>query len=388
MNENQKYFVHLLKSHINNSIPSSKPDEVKWKDIFKLGELHNLTGMVCLAIKSMPIEQRPNKGMTYFNQALGQTIQSFEIKQECDELISCELNNAGIKHMFVKGSSIRSLYPVPAVRTSGDIDLIVEMDDFQNATKLLIDKGATVIQDNDIQYVLDYKGQEIELKNYLDHVDGIGKNKYTNNFNNAHIINEYTYELNDTYHLFYVIAHMLDHIKYGGAGLRQLLDIHVLITKYNIDFDYLFQLLDSIGLHKSGMSLIQLSSVLFDTKIPFNNEIDIDLYNLLTDIIINGGVFGFANGDNGTVRLAQTDNNKKLSPIKAFVGLFIVSKDYLYRTYKYANKHHILLPIAYFNRLFDAVFKRGKQNSKYIKSMFNNKESAIKISELNKELQI
>lgn len=388
MDQTQEYFIHLLSSHINNEAPTPI-NNPNWKELFRLGELHNLTGMLCLAIKALPIENRPIKAMTYFNQALGQTLQSVEKKQIASDKISKILSENKIKHIYVKGTAIRELYPVSGVRTSGDIDVIVEQDALDDAGKLLLDNGFELDQSNDIQYVLVQDDVEIELKSYLDHITGLDNNRYFNNFDSVIKYNDYQYILEPTYHLYYIIAHMLSHIKGGGAGIRQLMDVHVLIKNSEIDFNRLFDYFNEYNLTKSAMSILSLSNKLFSTPLPFDAHINDDLFEHLTDIVINGGVFGYANGNLGTVRLAHSINEgKAFAPIKAFIGLFIVSKQYLYRNYDYVQKHHILLPIAYFNRLFDAVFKRGKQNSKNIISMFNDNSSAVKLSELINELEI
>jgi hypothetical protein len=47
-----------------------------------------------------------------------------------------------------------------------------------------------------------------------------------------------------------------------------------------------------------------------------------------------------------------------------------------------------LLPAAYFHRLFLAVFKRRKQNIQSIKTIFSNKDTAMMISDILKEIEI
>ena len=65
------------------------------------------------------------------------------------------------------------------------------------------------------------------------------------------------------------------------------------------------------------------------------------------------------------------------------------SKQYLYNNYKYSERHHVLLPIAFFNRIFDAVFKRTKQNIKSVKTIFkDDNNTALMISDIMKELEI
>ena len=362
--------------------------------VFKLGELHNLSAMLCLSIKKLSPENRPPaKIMSYFNQALGMTIQSYENKVSGIDLLTKLFNENKINHLFVKGAAIRSYYPVAEVRTSGDTDVIVESKNLNKAADILVENGFTLSQRTDIQNVLFYKGEEFEIKNYIDGVNKKCEEFFANPFNGmTENIGENAYSLLPTYHLAYVISHLLRHLTTGGVGIRQLIDVDVLLRSGKTDINKLFDIARELGVEKSFKVVISLSKEYFDTPVDIDFKVNAELKNSLEKVILTGGVFGFAISDNGTSRLIRSLNTSKkqgvLVSLRAFLSMIFVDKEYLYRVYNYSDRHHFLLPLAFFNRLFDAVFKRGKSNAKAISNIFNNKETAIMINDIINELEI
>ena len=394
MNDTQKYFIHLLSSHLNNSppLPNEKAD---WMGVFKLGELHNLTAMLCIEIKKLPPESRPPQNiMSLFNQALGMAIQSYENKMCGINNLIDTLSDNKIDHLFLKGAAIRKYYPVAEVRTSGDTDVVVDKDNLKSSADILLNNGFTLTQQSDIQNVMFFKDEEFEIKNYFDCINDKCEDYFASSFdeNKCCKENEHTYFLLPVYHLIYVCSHILKHFKTGGAGIRQLMDIDVLLRSGEIDLNEFFKIAKELDLEKSFSVLIALSKRYFNTPINFDYEINDKLYSMLEKVILEGGVFGFAISDSGTTRLIESINtsgksNMKAS-LKALFLMFFPKKEYFYRCYPYCAKFHILLPVAYFQRLFEAVFSRGKTNAKSIKTIFSDRGTAQTISDILNELEI
>ena len=394
MNDTERYFIHLLSSHLNNS-PPLPFDSEDWMGVFRLGELHNVTAMLTLSIKKLPVENRPpEKIFNLFKQALGMTLQSYESKAAGIKILEKTLSDKGIEHLYVKGAAIRKYYPSGEVRTSGDTDIIVDKDNLNFSADYLIEKGFSLSQRNDFQNVLFYLDEEYEIETELDGVNSESEKIFKPLFNTDKTVNtdDFTYELEPTYHLFYVISHLLRHLSFGGVGVRQLMDVDVLIRSGECDIERLLDIAESVKLKKSFMAVLTLAKQYFSTPFDIDYQLNPQLKSSLDEIILKGGVFGFAISDNSTPRMVRSINESKksgfIASLKAFLSMIFVNKEYLYKTYKYARNHHILLPIAFFNRLFDAIFKRGKSNFKSVKGMFENNETALMISDIINELNI
>lgn len=63
------------------------------------------------------------------------------------EQLSQQLTAHGIAHMPVKGYYLRQLYPVPELRTFGDIDILIHPEDRRKAHQLMMALGYTAGQD-------------------------------------------------------------------------------------------------------------------------------------------------------------------------------------------------------------------------------------------------
>ena len=394
MNENQKYFIHLLSSHLNNSppLPNTSAD---WMGVFKLGELHNVTAMLTLAIKQLPANNRPPKQiMSYYNQALGMTLQNFDTKKKAIAKLVELLDENKIRHLFLKGAAIRQYYPVGDVRTSGDTDLVVDAENLNRAADILAENGFSLKQRTNVQNVLVYNGEEFEIENYIDCVNSRCEEYFSITFDDekCYKFGDYSYFLKPTEHLIYVISHLLRHLTEGGVGIRQLMDVDVLIRCGEIDLKHLLDTTENLGIGKSTKALLAISKQYFDTPVDLDYVINDNLLGQLEKVIFEGGVFGFAISNPGTARLVESYSLSKkkgfTASIKAFIKMLFPGKDYFYNYYKYSEKHHILLPFAFIHRLFDAVFKRGKQNRESVKTVFGDKGTALMISDIINELEI
>ena len=392
MTKEQEFFIELLSSHINGYIP--KPQEnIDWKEIFELSNKHNVTAIVATQIKLLPESSRvQGKGKSYFNQFLGKTLQSYDEKIEAYNYFVKTLSENGIKHLIVKGAVLRDIYPVKELRTSGDTDVVIQKQDYEKCKEILLSNGFTLSQDTGEELDMYYNGQYFEINNTFEYINDETKRFFENPFDERLSYCEgYTYYLYPIYHLVYVLYHILKHIKNGGAGVRMLLDICVLFNNYSIDVNEFLKIMTSLNLEKSSKTIISICKKLFKLDVELEYAVNEDIEEKLIDTIISGGVFGFSNGNLGVVRLASTMSDKAtvFSSIKAFLGMFIISKDYLMKFYPYARRHRILLPVAYFNRLFNAVFKRGKRNIGNIQSIFSkNNDNAVRLGEILNELEI
>ena len=395
MNETQKYFIHLLSSHLNNSPPLLN-EKADWMGVFKLGELHNVTAILTTQIKRLPQEDRPEKSViNYFNQALGMTLQRYNSKALAIDKLNDVLDKAEIRRLFLKGAAIREYYPIGELRTSGDTDLYVDSENLDKSADILVENGFKLLQRTDVQNVLDFNDEEFEIKNIFDCLNSDIEEYFKSDafdLSKCEKTGENTYILKPLYHLIYVISHFLRHLTEGGAGIRQLMDIDVLIRNADIDIDELIEIAEQLKIDKSTKALLALSKQYFNTPVDVYYIIDESLKSNLEDVILNGGVFGFAISDTGTKRLiatvSQSETSNLITRLKALLLMIFPKIIYLYRAYPYCAKHHILLPVAFFHRLFEAVFKRGKTNINSVKTIMTDDETALKIGDIIKELEI
>lgn len=381
MTKEKQYFIHLLFSFVNNKAPNACED-IDWIQIYKLADIHDVQGIIAQQLKYLPENSKPTNNIgSMFKQALGRTIQNFAYKEIAKNEIESYLSENEIDHIFVKGSVIRQYYPIPELRTSGDIDIIVRENQYDNVVESLKKQYRLVRYHYDTSTFL-INDTKIEIHRDSD--------VYTDYFNDIFSLasnDGYLYQLNEYDTLIYIICHLIKHIKYQGAGIRMLVDIDVMIRAID-DFDlkFLLEKIDNYGIHNSVILLISVTKAWLQT--PIENEmlitVDENVIDMFDKIVLDGGSFGFAINNLGTHYLAENiDNgNKTLAKLKTVIKLVFPSPEYVRKYYSYSVKYKFLTPIAYLNRIFDAIFKRTSHS----KSTFNQIVSSNEISKIQSNL--
>lgn len=392
-----EYFIYLLSCWLNDEKPRGSED-TNWQEIYALAEAHNVTAVITSQIKKLPQGSRPQgKLLSAFNQRLGYTVQNYEIKMRAMTHLIEVLSQAEIDHLLVKGAVLRFLYPSPELRTSGDTDVVVRLSDYEKSVKVLKKAGFKVdfVRKNVSQVV--YGGEFFDLHTELESINVQSKIYYSTPFDDISESTGHTYKLKPIYHLLYVITHIAYHLKNGGAGIRMIMDIDALLRYYpDMDMEKFMALCDNIKIKRTAQALIALSKKWFNTPVgndyTFEDTDERSFYDNLSELIINGGIFGYKNGGVGMMNLQRSmgEDGKtgfKVS-LKAFVKWLFPSAEYLKRFYYYCYKHPILVPAAWFHRFFKAIFGHFSVSKKIAREMFTKQEMSAKYFEVLTELQI
>lgn len=396
MNE-KEYFIDLISCHLNKK----KPDGVQnidWNQVYSLAKKHNVLGIVMSVIKQLPKEFVPEKRLySAFNQSLGYTLRVYENKMNSDAALISVLTKEEIPHLLVKGAVLRNMYPVPALRTSGDTDVVVKESDYPNAVNVLKENGFEVEDVRGDVAALLYGGDRFEIHTELESINVQSKIYFSTPFDDISECSGYTYKLMPIYHLIYVITHIAHHMKMGGAGIRMLMDMDVLIRNYpELDYQEFWQICRNINIEKTAGALFALCRKWFHTPVSsdfsFDSEENKDFYDSLSNVILEGGIFGFGNGGVGKNNLEESiGKSGKVTVfvmLKAFFKWLFPSKEYMQSCFLYAYKHPALIPAAWFHRLFKALFVHRKKSVFNLKEMFTKKEISEKQHQLLTELEI
>lgn len=295
----KEYFIYLLSCHLNGAAPDGKKN-TDWRKIYNLAEKHSVTAIITQEIKQLPKEFMPQgKLLSAFNQKLGYTEQGFEFKMQTLSVLISVLSAAKIPHLLVKGAVLRSLYPVAELRTGEDTDVVIRQSDLIHAVDILKEKGfETECLENNLA-TLKFGNEYFEIHTELENINVQSKIYFSTPFDDISECSGYTYKLKPIYHLLYVITHIAHHLKAGGAGIRMIMDIDVLIRNYpDIDMAYFMNICENIRIRKTAQALIALSKKWFDTPVAidftFEDKDNLFLYGSLFQTMLDGGAFGEA----------------------------------------------------------------------------------------------
>jgi len=296
--------------------------------------------------------------------AMQQLMKKFE---ECQ--ISC---------LLMKGYLIRQYYPVPELRTFGDIDFLVKPEDRERSHELMTKLGYELSESGSAvwSYKKGFEYYEIhthilsdisnlnsEFVKYLDDVWN-----YTMPYDG-----EYIFQLSPEFHFIYQFLHMCKHFAYNGAGVRMFLDL-VLMVKNGpaLNVNYISSELKTLGIYTFACSVSELCRKWFNVKMPINyeNPLDDTSYYELSDYILSGGVFGFNGRDAGMPILrteyCKGDSSNKSAIFKTKWQFFFPSYSQMKEAYPFLDGKRFLLPVGWIVRIvkniysghFNRVYKR------------------------------
>ncbi len=377
MTECELQFICLIKNFLRQlNTDCEQCKNYEWKNIFELSQKHSVSGIIVSQILNFSDKSfLSEEFISYSKQVLCKTVQEYEIKKEMVNDISEILSKSEIRHIFIKGTAIKELYPQPELRTSGDIDIYVKADDFETAEKVFENNNfKKVLKRSDVS-VFVKNSQEIELHSKI-------KSKIPDDksiFEYCETANGFSYFPLKYFHFAYVVSHLAKHLAQGGAGVRMFMDIDVLYGCLNAEEKKkAFEILKKLNLYKTATALLNMCRVWFDT--PIEDELKNDdekLFEKMSRIVLEGGTFGFESGKAGKVYLqnsiGKSDRVSVFTRLKALKKLFFPSVSYLKSIYGFCEKNPILVPAAWFYRLFCAVFKRGNHSKNTIKEILSQK---------------
>ena len=289
------------------------------------------------------------------------------------EFISQKLSESKIPHMPVKGWYLRSLYPVPELRTFGDIDILINKQDRQKTDEIFIKNGYSVKENWEPTYTYDKGLSKCEVHTELMDSD-LGKGEQVISYFSSALetakkdVGE-RFSPQKGLHLIYLVCHLAKHLYKGGAGIRMYMDI-ALFLKANsgiFDFDKIYEDFKNLNLDLFFKTVVFACSEWFQIDLPFEiNDIMPDSLETLKKYTFGADLFGKTR-DKSIISLRNDESGSKGSVLKD--TLFPNAKK-IEERYKFIKGRKYLLPLAWIARSF-VNLKEIPQKLKYIKKVSN-----------------
>lgn len=383
-------FIYLLSCFLNEDKPEKR--EYSWQEIYHIADINDVAPIVFFEISKLNNENTP-KGeiLQYYKKQFATAISRYEMRLNAVDTVNSILSSNEIPHIFVKGAEISKYYPVAELRTSGDIDIVVEKDLFEKAVDILINskniEKRSYVTDT---FTFSLWGYTVEMHNNAD----VFSNYFDNIFSKADLVEDFRYSLSDYSSLLYAFCHLVKHLSYRGAGIRMLMDLDVLIRSIE-DFDenYFISLCNEISLEKCAKALLSLLKYWFNTPVSAfcDFEKNSELLERLSYVFIDGGSFGYEKNCVPVKYISKNAQQGRLSffeRVKVLLNMAFPSKEYLKKCYPYYNKNKHLYLLAVFNRLFDSVFKKRKQAKNSFSQVLFDSNELLSLNEILNELDI
>lgn len=392
MNEEQRFFINILADHIKEK----KTDcfqKMNWEKISKLSRIHQVEGIVYTQCKAFMPENLVDEYSDYYSK----TLYSYANRKALMNGISNLLKESGIAFFTVKGFMISKYYPISAMRTMGDCDIVVHRYDFPATVELLRANG---FDGNDIisaeQWECEKNGFHFEVHDKLLQEGEFATNRQAAFFNefDQYVDNG---EIDPSFHFLFLLMHLRKHFLNRGVGIRQFMDLALMSQKEaDLQWDWIETTLFELGLSKYAHVCYLLVEKWFGVIIPVEKEeLSDESYEILTEKILNNGVFGFDNNEN-IMANAHTALLKAKGPIwfRRLTVLFhsiFLSYEIMrgYADCTFLDGRPWLLPIAWAKRIITIIGRDDHYREiEVIKNSFistdelNDRKRILKLMEL------
>lgn len=252
MNRDFNRFLHLLRCGIGEEdlcLPLFADGNMDWEYIYRQSEKQTVTGIIFDAVLGLPEEYLPPREL--FLKWCAKVAQ-LEMLNEQMNMKLCELldilEEQQIKAVLLKGQGMATLYPMPAHRTCGDIDLYVLPSDFYKTQQLFEQLACLPMEcgeEKHLEYV--YKNILVEIHHSVNRFNYplsnwrfkkvVAKLFDNNLLETVTITNREVQILPATFNVFYLLTHTYYHILCGGVGLRQICDWVLLVRQKHNSID-------------------------------------------------------------------------------------------------------------------------------------------------------
>lgn len=360
MRKEEKYLIKICNAYLTEQNILLN-ESVDFSRLFSVCREHNLIGIAFSVIKNSKNKNIvPQNIYRNFEDGFYETIIKYDRQSEIINDLNKLLTVNQIRHTFFKGVELREYYPISEVRAMGDIDILIDESNRNNAKQILIDNGYKLINSNGPVYDYEKNGVLVEMHTKIisDKIGSIPADKFFENAMDNAEYHNFCGKLTADYHLAYLITHIAHHFWFYGAGIKLILDIAVFLKKHNIDTDAVIDNLKGIGLDEFAKVIFSLCFDWFKTGKKY-----IEDTTKTAEFVVNFGAFGNAKRNKAVVvQRKELEEGKKPSPVFTRLRLIFppYSKIKNIPYIKFINGKPWLLPLAWIYRLFYNLKNRKK----------------------------
>lgn len=217
---------------------------IDFTKIYTTAEEQSVVGLVTAGLEQVKDIKIPKELTLQF---IGNTLQLENRNKTMNEFISNlirKLRNVGVYALLVKGQGIAQCYERPLWRACGDIDLLLEGDDYIKASALLPTLASSIDENRPAtkHFAMTIEQWEVELHGTLrsqlgKKIDDVIDEVQADSFRNGHVRawrngNIDVFLPAPDNDVIFVFSHILQHFFRGGIGLRQICDWCRLLWTY------------------------------------------------------------------------------------------------------------------------------------------------------------
>ena len=248
------------------------------KQLLRLAKEHTVQGVVANAVINNKIHivtqqtQESDRKKIIYDFVMFDVMQKHHYENYKQALVDFAslMNKYHIPYVIFKGMAVAQFYPSPYSRSMGDVDFYVPSSHFMQAVDVIENHWKVTIERDEIEkhYCFDFHGIRFEMHYKIETFGSVKHQKYFNQMIDITFSKTTSFSLNGiglamlpvVEDLLVVFKHWFNHLLLEGIGLRQTLDLAVLLNAYKdkIDVALLQKHLQAIGYWKAFKAMVAM----------------------------------------------------------------------------------------------------------------------------------
>lgn len=327
--------------------------DVDWEAFLKLARLHKLGPLAYDGLKKSGADLKdvPDTAINTLKKAcmfaISQSVQMDALRVKLEN----GLRQRQVSHIFLKGAVLKYDYPVPALRTMSDMDILVYTKDYAAIDSVAQElQGKPEAGDGNHKSFRFPGNLEIEFHPNLLHHDTPVGTQINPGWQYAKQGDSCSMELTEEGFYLNTICHLANHFVAGGVGVRFILDVWVNrhLRKQTMDRGFVEQELERFGLLDFTRNIEALS------EHWFGEGEGSELLEELGEYIITSG----SHGNNERAMLNAVSLSADGSSRSALLRKAFYSREEMEDRFPWVKGKPWLLPVAWLVRAFRVLTTR------------------------------
>jgi len=225
------------------------PEEFDFEKAYEVLQRHQVLALGYVGAVNCGISKQEPVMRRLF-QNYGQCLQHSEQQLGVAERICKAFDEAGVDYMPLKGCRLKRLYPTPELRSMGDLDILIRVEQYEKIRPLLLQMDLCERVESDHELIWEKGKLMVELHKRL--IPSYNRDYYRyfgDGWRLARVERGTRYEMSPEDEFVYLFTHFAKHYRDGGIGLRHLADLWVVCrARPEADMDYICRELKKLDL--------------------------------------------------------------------------------------------------------------------------------------------
>lgn len=352
--------VALIRAALTDK-PASICAEFDWEQATELARKHNIAAVLFYGATKSGISQESPALQKLYQMTMHSTIASMQQMYEIERLQQT-FEDAGIDYMPMKGTILKPMYPTPEMRTMGDADILIRMEQYPQIQALMEQLEYVFRGETDHELVWMHPSLFLELHKRI--MTTYNKDFYRyfgTGWDIARPVpNTHRFEMSPEDFYLYIFVHFTKHYRISGIGINHLLDLWVYANGVSLDWAYIQVELEKLHLGKFHSHVRDTLQAWFA-----DGEETVET-QLITNVIFQSGQYGTK--EMTMVNRALQNGTDSAAKIKRqqWKQTIFLPLDQMQAKYAVLKKAPVLLPVMWCVRCVDVLLHHQARYKRFL----------------------